>query len=173
MKRKLRRKYLDVRKNILNKNIKDNIIFNKVINDQDIFESSDILIYVSLDDEVDTRGLINYFLELGKNVYVPRVFNKDMEFYRIRGFEDLRVGYKNILEPVGIQKIVNFDKAICITPGVCYNDKGYRIGYGGGFYDKFLSRNKVFSIGLCYRECLTDEEFNEKLDVFIDKIITD
>lgn len=173
MKKELRRKYLNVRKSILNKNIKNNIIFNKVVNDQDVLKSSDILIYVSLIDEVDTRKLISYFLDLGKSIYVPRVFGRDMEFYKIRSFNDLRIGYKNILEPIGNEKIVNFDKAICITPGVCYNGEGYRIGYGGGFYDRFLSRNRVFSIGLCYRECLIDEAFNEKTDIYVDKIITD
>lgn len=173
MKKELRRKYLNVRKNVLNKNIKDNIIFNKVINDQNVFKCNDILIYVSLADEVDTRDLINYFLELGKNVYVPRVFDKSMWFYRIKSFDDLKEGYKGILEPFGNDKIISFDEAICITPGVCYNEYGYRIGYGGGFYDKFFSKSGVFSIGLCYKECLIDEAFNEELDIPVDKIITD
>jgi len=173
MKRELRRKYLNIRKRVLDKSCKDDLIFNKVISDERVLLARDILIYVSFEDEVDTRRLINYFLDNGKNVYVPRVCEKEMDFYRIDSFNDLVEGYKNILEPVGNEKISDFSKVLCITPGVCFNRYGYRIGYGGGFYDRFLSRSGVFSIGVCYKECLCDLEFNEEHDVAVNRVITD
>lgn len=173
MKRELRRKYLDVRKNIFKRDKKDEAIFRKVIKEAFVREAKTILIYVSLKDEVDTRRLITYFLDNGKNVYVPRVCEKEMDFYRIDSFNDLVEGYKNILEPVGNEKISDFSKALCITPGVCFNRYGCRIGYGGGFYDRFLSRSGVFSIGVCYKECLCDLEFNEEHDVAVNRVITD
>lgn len=173
MKRDLRKKYLNIRKSILDKSYKDDLIFNKVISDERVLVSEDALIYVSFGDEVDTKRLIRYFLDVGKKVYVPRVSGCEMNFYRIGSFNDLEKGYKNILEPVGDEMISNFSKAICITPGACFNRCGYRIGYGGGFYDRFLSRTLVFSIGVCYKECFIDEDFNEEYDVAVNRVITD
>ena len=126
MKRDLRRKYLNIRKRVLDKSCKDDLIFNKVISDERVLLANDLV-----------------------------------------------EGYKNILEPVGNEKISDFSKALCITPGVCFNRYGYRIGYGGGFYDRFLSRSGVFSIGVCYKECLCDLEFNEEHDVAVNRVITD
>lgn len=173
MKDKLRKEYLSRRKRVSNKMIKDNSIFNKLINDCDVLVSGNILIYVSFSDEIDTRNIISYFFSVGKKVYVPRVVGKNMEFYRNWSFKDLKTGYRNILEPVGREKIINFDKTVCIVSGICFNESFYRIGYGGGFYDRFLSENKMISIGLCYKECLIDEEFNDEWGVSVSKVITD
>ena len=173
MKKDLRKKYLSIRKNILERDKKDKIIFNKVIGEEIIKEAKTILIYVSLIDEVDTKELIVYFLANGFRVAVPRVDGKMMRFYYIENFNDLKNGYKNILEPTrNCTLVLDFDKSICITPGICFNKKGYRIGYGGGYYDRFLAEKNIISIGLCYKECLIEENFSDKFDVPVNKIIT-
>lgn len=173
MKKDLRKKYLNIRKNILEKDKKDEAIFRKVIEEAVVKEAKTILIYVSLDDEVDTKKLIAYFLTEGFKVAVPRVDGKMMRFYYIESFNDLENGYKNILEPTrNCILVLDFDKSICITPGICFNKKGYRIGYGAGYYDRFLADKSIMSIGLCYKECLIEENFNDKFDVPVNKIIT-
>ena len=173
MKRELRRKYLDVRKNILKRDKKDEAIFRKVIKEEFVREAETILIYVSLKDEVDTRRLITYFLASGFRVAVPKVDEKTMIFYYIESFNDLERGYKNVLEPTcDCTPVLDFTRTICITPGVCFNKKGYRIGYGGGYYDRFLAEKNIISIGLCYKECLIDENFSNEFDIPVNKIIT-
>ena len=168
MKKSLRKKYLLLRKDVSCKKEKDNIIFDRVI------LADTILIYVSLDDEVDTRRLINYFLESGKKVAVCKVLGKEMKFYYINSFDDLTFGYKNILEPKEYCiEVSDFSSSISITPGICYNKIGYRIGYGGGYYDRFYEKVNLYKIGLCYKEFLIDDEFNDIYDVAVDEIITD
>ena len=173
MKEDLRKKYLDVRKNILKKDKKDEAIFRKVIKEEFVRKAKTILIYVSLKDEVDTRGLITYFLVSGFRVAVPRVEGKVMRFYYIESFDDLEKGYRNILEPTcNCTLVLDFTETICITPGVCFNKEGYRIGYGAGYYDRFLAEKNIISIGLCYKECLIDEHFSDGFDIPVTKIIT-
>lgn len=98
MKEDLRKKYLEVRKNILKKDKKDEAIFRKVIEEEFVKEAKTILVYVSLKDEVDTRRLITYFFGSGFRVAVPRIDGKMMRFYYIESFDDLEKGYRNILE---------------------------------------------------------------------------
>lgn len=174
MKKSLRKKYLLLRKDVSCKKEKDNIIFDRVISNDKVILADTILIYVSLDDEVDTRKLINYFLESGKKVAVCKVLGKEMKFYYINSFDDLTFGYKNILEPKEYCVMVSdFSSSISITPGICYNRIGYRIGYGGGYYDRFYEKVNLYKIGLCYRELLVDEDFDDIYDVAVDEIITD
>lgn len=173
MKEDLRKKYLEVRKNILKKDKKDETIFRKVIEEEFVKEAKTILAYVSLKDEVDTRRLITYFLGSGFRVAVPRIDGKMMRFYYIESFDDLEKGYRNILEPTcDCTPVLDFTKTVCITPGVCFNKEGYRIGYGGGYYDRFLAEENIISIGLCYKECLIEENFSDEFDIPVNKIIT-
>jgi 5-formyltetrahydrofolate cyclo-ligase len=69
--------------------------------------------------------------------------------------------------------VCEFNNSVCITPGICFDKYGYRIGYGKGFYDKFFYNHDVFKIGLCYQECLVDKIEVDDYDIAVDKIITD
>lgn len=173
MKKSLRKKYLLLRKDVSCKKEKDNIIFNRVISNDKVILADTILIYVSLDDEVDTRRIINYFLVSGKKVAVCKVLGKEMKFYYINSFDDLVLGYKNVLEPKEYCiEVTYFNGSVSITPGICFNRIGYRIGYGGGYYDRFYDKVNLYKIGLCYKEFLIDDEFNDIYDVAVDEIIT-
>ncbi len=172
MKQKLRKKYLKVRENILNKDMKNKDIFNQVINNEKVKKAKIILTYVSYNNEVDTLNLIKYFLKK-KKVAVPKVEKGKMNFYFIESLDDLEEGYAHILEPTTEKKVPNFKESVCLTPGICFSKLGYRIGYGGGFYDQFFSENKMYRIGLCYQECLIDDVDNEEHDQKVDEIITE
>ena len=171
MKNELRKKYLLVRNNINNKCKKDQIIYEKVINNSFVKKSDTILIYVSKDSEVDTINLINYFLKI-KKVAVPKVNNNIIEFFYINSLDDLEKGYFNVLEPDTKKKVTNFNNAVCITPGICFNKKGYRIGYGKGYYDRFFSKHKIYAIGLCYQECLINNNFANSYDIKVNEVIS-
>lgn len=168
----LRKKYKEKRDNIKNKVTKDNLIYQKVINNKDILSSKTLLIYISINNEVDTIKIINYFL-YAKNIAVPKIIDNNMYFCYITNLNDLTPGKYNIPEPTNENIVTDFDNSICIVPGICYDKENYRIGYGKGYYDRFLSKNKIKTIGLCYKECMIEKIDNDKYDYKIDEVITD
>lgn len=171
MKQELRKKYLSIRKNICS-TISSSIITKKVLSHPKIITSSTILIYMSYNNEVDTKEIINALLP-SKKIALPKVIDKEIKFYYINSLLELSPGYYGILEPITTNPVNNYDNTICITPGVCFSRDGYRLGYGGGYYDRFLSKHKVYTIGLCYKECLVNALPHESHDKQIDEIITD
>ena len=172
MKKELRKKYLEIRKKIKNKNSKDLTIFKKVIINEKVKKTTTILIYVSTKDEVDTKKLIEYFLK-SKKVAVPKVMGNDMKFYFIKSLDDLEKGSFNILEPKTKAEVKDFSNALSITPGICFSKDGYRIGYGKGFYDRFYQKHEISKIGLCYKECLVEQLPNDPFDINVDEVISD
>lgn len=168
----LRKKYKEKRDNIKNKVTKDNLIYQKVINNKDILSSKTLLIYISINSEVDTIKIINYFL-YAKNIAVPKIIDNNMYFCYITNLNELTSGKYNIPEPTNENIVTDFDNAICIVPGICYDKKNYRVGYGKGYYDRFLSKNKIKTIGLCYKECMIEKIDNDKYDYKIDEVITE
>ena len=171
MKKDLRCKYKKIREKVKNKFLKDKIIYYKVINKKEIKEASLILIYVSCNEEVNTISLIKYFIRKGIPIAVPKVSLDKMDFYYIKSLKDLKKGYKGIYEPVTNDLVTSFKGAVSITPGICFNKKGYRVGYGKGFYDKFYKTCHVYKLGITYKECIIDEDFNDNFDVPVDDII--
>lgn len=105
-------------------------------------ETQALLTYVSFRSEVDTISLIKRAFADGKAVFVPRVAGRDMDFFRIKALSDLEEGYHGILEPRNHIKEV-YDpfvkKAIMCMPGAAFDRAHHRIGYGGGYYDRYLS----------------------------------
>ena len=107
--------------------------------------AEDVLCFVSYGSEVVTDDLIEQALREEKRVYVPRVTDAGsgaMEFVRITGLQELTEGYKGIREPVSgdVYAPDCTGKALMILPGVAFDRQGHRIGYGGGFYDRYLER---------------------------------
>lgn len=172
MKEELRKEYKIIRESIMNKNLLDEEIFKKVVSDREVLKHRLVLIYVSTFNEVSTLKLINYFLKI-KQVAVPKIENDIMNFYYITSLSELKAGTFNILEPTNRCLVTNYSDAVIITPGICFDVHGYRIGYGKGFYDKFFSRHdNLYKVGLCYDECLIEDTLHDEFDVPVDKIIT-
>lgn len=94
--------------------------------------------YVDCRHEVMTREFIETAWKDGKEVAVPKVEGKDMVFYSIRDFSELEEGYYGIQEPATGRK-AEAEDALMIVPGVAFDKNRHRIGYGGGFYDRYLS----------------------------------
>lgn len=174
-KEELRKYALNKRKNILEKQEKDEIIKNKLSNTTYIKNSQDILIYVSKEFEVDTLEIIEDLLKLGKNIYVPRIDNKIMIFYKLNSLKELKFGYFNILEPTSNIKYlekVGINRCI-IVPGLMFDKFNNRLGYGGGYYDKFLSNNNIFKIGICYSDFYVEKINVLSHDIKMNLVITD
>ena len=154
----------------------DNDIIERLMRTYQYKNTSTILCYVSTPLEVDTRLLIKRALEEGKRVAVPRCKPETttMDFYLINSFDDLEKGTFGVLEPIPSRgEIYNESDGICIVPGLCFDHAGYRLGYGKGYYDRFLTNYSQTKIGICYNDCVQQRLFHGRYDVPVDLLITE
>ena len=154
----------------------DNSTAERFLNSEFYKQCDELLIYVSFDIEVGTLDIISTALN-EKTVYCPRCVagTNIMEFYRVKGFNDLSEGSYGILEPcTGEAPVESFGKnALCVVPGLSFDEKGYRLGFGKGYYDRFLSEFDSISVGLCYESCLSEALPTDKFDICVDHLITE
>lgn len=154
----------------------DNDIIGRLMRTYQYKNASTILCYVSTPLEVDTRLLIKKALDDGKRVAVPKCKPETttMDFYLITSFEDLEKGTFGVLEPIQSRcEIFRGDEGICIVPGLCFDHFGYRLGYGKGYYDRFLTNYSQTKIGICYNDCVQQRLFHGRYDVPVDLLITE
>ncbi len=161
------------RNNILNKELKEKIITDKLLNHKKIINSNNILIYVSKDKEVSTKLLIKELLKLKKNIFVPKVLGNIIKFYKIESLDEVKKSTFEIEEPISNIEYVSDKNSVCIIPGLLFDKFNNRLGYGGGFYDKFLSKNKVYKIGICFNDFLVDKIDIDVYDIKMDEVITE
>ncbi|MEG1761838.1 MAG: 5-formyltetrahydrofolate cyclo-ligase [Hydrogenoanaerobacterium sp.] len=136
-----------------------------------------LLTFVSTDIEVDTRNIIKDALFNGKQVAVPRCVDgtHEMDFYLITSFDDLEPRTFGVLEPNAdkCKKLTSFEGSVCIVPGLAFDLAGYRLGYGKGYYDRFLSAYAMPKIGVVYTSCVTHSLLHGRYDVPVELIITE
>ena len=139
-----------------------------------------VCFYVSLPLEVNTKGMMDEALKLGKRVLVPltNLENKELSLYEITNRrKDLIEGAFGIMEPCpGTTRLARLDEAEClIVPGVVFDKQNHRIGHGGGFYDRFLKRfsSKIPKIGLAFSFQVIQEIPTQAHDVKVDMVLTD
>ncbi|HIS77531.1 MAG TPA: 5-formyltetrahydrofolate cyclo-ligase [Candidatus Merdivicinus excrementipullorum] len=160
VKKELRDRMKELRRNLppADKAAKDAAILNRVTALPEYQKARLLLTYVSTAIEVDTHALIARALADGKRVAVPYCIpgKTEMLFCQIGGMEDLSPGTFGVLEPnPELQPVLtDFSHSICILPGLSFDLQGYRLGYGKGYYDRFLSKYHGVNIGVCYNVCL-------------------
>ena len=155
------------------KHEKDMLIYNNILASGILGATKQVYIYVSYGTEADTTFLIEKLLQQQQHmVAVPRVNGKEMDFYRIREMADLKPGFNGIPEPVTGQLITKCN-GIMFMPGLVFDKNHGRIGYGGGYYDRYLPKTSAFRVLLC-REMLVYQDIpKEKHDCSMDLIITE
>ena len=123
-------------------------------------------IYNSFGDEADTHKITAQLLDMGKSVYLPRVEGKNIVAVP---YGALKKGAYGIEEPTGEPYSGRIE--VAVVPLLAINSRGYRLGYGGGYYDRFLKQTDILKVGLGYFFQLTDEftedEWDEPLDSFV------
>lgn len=175
----LRKKYKSFRKRLPEKikNEYDSRIFNRICNMWSFKEENILFIYVSTSIEVDTKKIIEHALSAGKKVAVPYCIENsfEMDFYFINSYDDLVVRTFGVLEPVAekCEMVTDLSSGLCIVPALAYDKNGFRLGYGKGYYDRFLSNFKGTTIGICYSNCVTDHLPHGKYDKNVDLIATE
>lgn len=136
-----------------------------------------LLCYVSTDIEVDTRRIIQQALEDGKKVAVPRCVpgTRLMEFYYIHSLSELSDGAFGVLEPTPDPErlLTDLSGGLCLIPALCYDLQGYRLGYGKGYYDRFLASFGGSLVGLCYSDCIESHLPHGRYDRPVETLVTD
>jgi len=179
-KKALREKYKQFRRDMPAdvKKARDEKIFSRLTELDDYKKSSLVLTYVSTEIEVDTKNFIKRALADGKTVAVPRCVagTRNMNFYIIKSMDDLEKGSFSVLEPVPkkCKKLTRFDGAFCVVPALVYDRDGYRLGYGKGYYDRFLSAHKnMYRVGICYCGCMVTKLIHGRFDISVNTIVTE
>lgn len=150
-------------------------IFEQLITVPEYKRSDKIYTYVSMNNEVDTIMLIDYSLSIDKRVFVPKVIGNHMEFYEISDISELSSGYFGIYEPDINGKEPDYSRTgfMCM-PGLAFDLSFNRLGYGRGFYDRYLAQeNRLYKAALAYSCQLVPAVFAEPTDVKTDMIITE
>ena len=176
-KKELRSYIKTKRKSVENKAEKDSLVAQNLLSLDEIKKAYTVLCYISLDDEICTDEIIRVLLDSGKSVGAPYCVdnNGNMDFYYITDFDDLRIQSFGVREPVieKCKKVTSFDNTIIILPGLCFDSNGNRLGYGKGYYDRFLQIHSLISVGLCYNSLIVKKVPTDMYDKKADIIVTE
>lgn len=179
-KQRLREKRLAARETLSEQErcVLDESITQKLLATSEYAEAATVLTYVSVSSEVSTRKFIERALCDGKTVAVPRCLpGHRLEFVAITSLDQLVSAPFNLLEPAKDLPTLTeeqLDDSICIVPALLVDTKGHRLGYGAGFYDRFLSTYSGKKICLAYQQNLSKTELpHTEFDVVVDMVITE
>ena len=128
--------------------------------------------YLPYNQEVRTVPMLEQALRDGKRVAVPKVFGDEMKFLYLEDLTQVAKGYAGIPEPIADEPEAQDRTALVLMPGLAFDPQGHRIGYGGGFYDKFLAAEPNHpTLALCYDFQLLPELETEEHDIPVDTVL--
>lgn len=128
--------------------------------------------YLPYNQEVRTERILLQALKDGKKVAIPKVYGDTMRFIYLENLDGVEKGYAGIPEPVADGPVAQDEKALVLMPGLAFDKEGHRIGYGGGFYDKFLSAEPAHpTVALCYDFQMLPKLETEEFDVPVDLVL--
>jgi len=149
-------------------------ILNLLLQNEHIKKCHNIALYYSLPDELPTHNIINKFITMGYNIFLPVITEKDIVFKKYDSSIKLQNEEKfGIAEPTSTPLLPLDEPFIVITPGIAFTTDGIRLGRGGGYYDRFFYHCKqlncnIYKIGIAYkcqkRQMLPNETFDVKMD---------
>ena len=128
--------------------------------------------YLPYNQEVRTVPILQQALDDGKRIAVPKVYGDEMKFIYLTDLTQVAEGYSGIPEPVADGPVADDPTALVLMPGLAFDKEGHRIGYGGGFYDKFLTKEPEHpTVALCYGFQISEELPTEEFDVPVDLVL--
>ncbi len=170
-KKELRKKYTKVRAEVEDKEGKDKLI-RKNLRELEIYKKAkSVFVFISYKSEVDTRGIIEDILADGKKLLVPLVKGSEMIAVEVKGIDDLEPNKMGILEPKSGDEVTDVD--LTITPGLAFDKAGFRLGYGGGYYDKFFAKVDTIRMGIGYSDQYVESLVHEDYDKALEYLLTE
>lgn len=128
--------------------------------------------YLPYNQEVRTVPMLEQALKDGKRVAVPKVYGDEMKFLYLDDLSQVEKGYAGIPEPIADEPVADDDTALVLMPGLAFDPQGHRIGYGGGFYDKFLAAEPNHpTLALCYEFQMLPRLDTEEHDIPVDTVL--
>lgn len=181
-KQEVRKEILSYRNQMTHDEVMDRSrqIIQRVLKTPEYEEADNVLLYADYCHEVMTRELFEDAILRKKRVYFPKSYGEDchMEFYQVISVKQLEAGYKGIREPAADESLRYIfrtqEDTLMILPGVAFGTDGYRIGYGKGFYDRYLQdKAQITRMGLAFFNQITEPFIHEEHDRKMDKIVTE
>ena len=128
--------------------------------------------YLPYNQEVRTVPMLEQAMKDGKRVAVPKCYGDEMKFIYMDDLSKVEKGYANIPEPIADEPIADDPTALVLMPGLAFDPAGHRIGYGGGFYDKFLAGEPTHpTLALCYDFQMLEHLETEAHDLPVDVVL--
>lgn len=176
-KAEFRKLYKNIRNNISNQDLsyKSNAVFDNLINMDVIKDSKTFFVYNSYNREVSTQKIINYLLDNNKIVLIPKCSKETETMIAVEYTDDTKLekGKYGINEPINNDAFWG-DIDVAIVPGIAFDIFGNRIGYGKGYYDKFLENKNICKIALSYEETISHSVLpHSSDDIVMDYIVSD
>lgn len=175
-KKEIRKQVLDERRALDEESaiLASQVICRKVMGLPAYDEAENICLYVPVNNEVDVMLLADEAESAGKKVWLPKVNGEDMDFRAYEGEDRLEEGAYHIPEPVSDEMLEDFANALVIMPGAVFTPERDRIGYGGGYYDRFLEGAEgCTTVAVCYDFQIADEIPVEEHDIRPDFLVSD
>ncbi len=133
-----------------------------------------LLLYAATGSEVDLSPLFEQAKKDGIPCAFPRcIADGIMEFYYVNSLSELQKGAYGIMEPQTDRPVSDFRGALMLVPALAYDKEGYRLGHGGGYYDRFLAAHPVFAVGVAYSACAADRLPRGEFDKAVSIIVTE
>ncbi len=176
MKRVLRKRLLRKRKTHVPKaaQTKNALILKRVLQLPEFRKAKTVMLYAPIYGEVDTKGIFYAALKQRKRVGLPKVKGEQLEARAVKSWEELGKGVLGVLEPLKHSHALEPSEiGLVFVPGIAFDEEGYRLGYGKGFYDRFLGQvsKEAKKIGLAYEfqvvKRLPREPHDEKVNILI------
>ena len=159
------------------KQIMDSAICKRFLSLSSYRFADTILLYSPLKNEIDTLPIAADALEKGKKIAYPRcIEDNEMVYHYITSTDQLTPGKYGIMEPSPSLPVFSPEddsRAVCVLPAIVYDKRGYRLGYGKGYYDRFLSSFKGTKAGLIYSDFIIDRIPVGRFDLSSDVVITE
>ena len=149
------------------------LLTERICGHQWFYRSDILLAFVSYGSEIDTTQIIEEAIRRGKKVYVPRIEGDEMQFYRITDLTTLQIGYKGIREPAHDAEPFHYcpeqaDRVLMLMPGAVFDQSRNRLGYGKGFYDRYLAHKEALqqrTIGVGFQCQMVEELPAQEWDI--------
>jgi len=179
LRRNLRQEKQAIRRRMTSEDVRElsEKISGRVMELEPVRTANTIMGFLSIDNEVDLMPLLDELKKMGKTVLLPRVIDtkeRIMEAVEYKSLEEMHEGAYGILEPEGTAYSQEDIDAV-LVPGLVFDANGYRLGYGAGYYDRFLPslRNNTFICGICYEFQVCDDIHSCEGDIPVHWIVTD